>query len=102
MRPLFTVTFLVSLLAGLSAAQAEKRIFIISSSSDGYGIDRCLAGGERCGSAMATALCKQRDFKQAVSFRRVDRDDITGSVPVNAANCRGAHCDDFVAIECAR
>ncbi|RAI43995.1 hypothetical protein [Rhodoplanes roseus] len=101
MRPLFLVMFAVSLLAGLSAAQAEKRIFILTSNADSYGIDQCLATGARCGTAMATALCKQRDFKQAISFRKVERDEITGSAP-GVAGCRGATCDDFVAIECAR
>ncbi|MBK5959170.1 hypothetical protein CCR97_13265 [Rhodoplanes elegans] len=101
MRPLFTVTFVVSLLAAVSAAQAEKRIFILGHNADGYGIDQCLASGARCGTAMATALCKQRDFKQAVSFRKVERDEITGSVPA-ASGCRGATCDDYVAIECSR
>ncbi|NVO14813.1 MAG: hypothetical protein HXX10_12325 [Rhodoplanes sp.] len=102
MRSLFTVTVVASLLAGLSAAQAEKRIFILNNNPDAYGIDRCLASGERCGNAMATALCKQHDFKQAVSFRKVDRDDITGAVPAKGTACRGASCDDFVAIECTR
>ena len=102
MRPLFTVSFVVSLLAAVSAAQAEKRIFILGHKADGYGLDQCLASGARCGTAMATALCKQRDFKQAVSFRKVDRDEITGTVPVRGTGCRGAACDDFVAIECSR
>ncbi|MDC7787674.1 hypothetical protein PQJ75_19600 [Rhodoplanes sp. TEM] len=101
MRPLFTIAFVVSLLAGPSAAQAEKRIFILANNPDAYGIDHCLATGARCGNAMATALCRQHDFKQAVSFRKVDRDEITGSVPVTSG-CRGAACEDFVAIECAR
>lgn len=102
MRSLFTITFVATLLAGLAAAQAEKRIFILSSNADAYGIDQCLATGERCGRAMATALCRQRDFKHAVSYRKVDRDDITGAVPVRNSSCRGAACDDFVAIECTR
>lgn len=103
MRSLFTLTLLAAMAAGLSGARAEKQIFILASNAGGdYGIDRCLAGGERCGSAMATALCRQRDFKQAVSYRKVDRDDITGAVPTRGGGCRGASCDDFVAIECTR
>src|SRR3982074_3933281 len=64
-----------------TAAQAEKRIFIIANNSDGYGVDRCLATGARCGVAVATAYCKARDFAQAASFRKIDHDEITGAVP---------------------
>ena len=32
-----------------------------------------------------------------------DRDDITGAVPTNGSSgCKGASCDEFVAIECTR
>jgi hypothetical protein len=82
-----------------SAAQAEKRIFIIANNADGYGVDRCLATGATCGVAVATAYCQSRDFAQAASFRKVDRDEITGAVPsTNGTSAR----DEFVAIECAR
>jgi hypothetical protein len=84
------------------SAQAEKRIFIIANNADGYGIDRCLAAGAACGAAAATAYCRARDFRKAASFRKVDREDITGAVPASGADCRGGTCDAFVAIECAR
>jgi hypothetical protein len=86
--------------AVISTAQAaEKRTFIIANYSDGYGVDRCLASGATCGVAVATAYCKSRDFVQAASFRKVDRDDITGAVPsTNGSSAR----DEFVAIECLR
>ena len=48
-----------------TAAQAEKRTFIIANNSDGYGVDRCLATGARCGAAVATAYCKSHDFMEA-------------------------------------
>ena len=89
------------LLLGISSAQAEKRIFIIANYADGYGVDRCLASGAACGKAAATALCKARDFAQAISYRKVDKDEITGAVP-KANSCRGGACDEFVAIECTR
>jgi hypothetical protein len=85
----------------VSAAKAEKRIFIIANSSDGYGIDRCLASGSRCGSAAATAYCKSREFALAVSFHKVDKEDITGAVPTDGNIC-GGQCEQFVAIECLR
>src|ERR1043165_9359919 len=87
---------------GVSAAQAEKKIFIIANSSDGYGIDRCLATGSRCGSAAATAYCKSRGFVPALSFHKIDKDDITGAVPTDSNVCGGGQCEQFVAIECSR
>jgi len=88
--------------APVSPAQAEKRIFIISNDADGYGVDRCLASGSKCGSAAATAYCRSREYAQALSFHRVDKDDITGAIPVTDRTCRGGDCDQFVAIECQR
>jgi hypothetical protein len=82
-----------------AAAHAEKRTFIIANNADGYGVDRCLATGARCGAAVATAYCKSRDYVHAASFRKIDRDEITGVVP--SANGTSAR-DEFVAIECLR
>ncbi len=100
-----TIAAVVSavVLLGAGAAHAEKRVFIIASNSDGYGVDRCLASGEACGAAAANAYCHSHEFGQAVSYRKVERDDITGAIPASGPGaCRGTHCDDFVAIECAR
>ncbi|HZP74902.1 MAG TPA: hypothetical protein VFB45_02050 [Pseudolabrys sp.] len=98
---LASVTVLVALMSATSAF-AEKRMFIIANNADGYGVDRCLAAGDKCGAAVAAAYCRSREFSQALSFRKVDRDDITGSIPASAGNCKGAACDEFVAIECTR
>jgi hypothetical protein len=95
-------TVIFAVLLGAPAAQAEKRIFIVASNADGYGVDRCLAAGEKCGTAAAMAYCKAREFAQAISFRQVDKDDITGAIPANSGGCKGGHCDQFVAIECSR
>ena len=84
-----------------SPAAAETRIFIIANNADGYGVDRCLAGGETCGAKVATAYCQAQQFALARSFRKVDREEITGAVPTSKA-CHGPACDEFVAIECAR
>ena len=102
MRALFaSVTFAVLLAA--SAAQADRRVFVIANNSDGYGIDRCLAQGQPCGSAAATAYCKSRDYAQAVSFQKVDKEEITGAVPTGSnPTCRGGSCDEYVAIICSR
>jgi hypothetical protein len=98
MRSVFAALVLAAT-AFSSAAQAEKRVFIIANNSDGYGVDRCLSTGATCGVAVATAYCKSRDFAQAASFRKVDHDEITGAVPsTNGSSAR----DEFVAIECLR
>ena len=94
---------IAALVVAASAAQAERRVFIIANGGDGYGVNRCLASGQACGTAAATSYCKSRDFAQAVSFRKVDKDDITGAVPTNPAQaCHGGECDQFVAIICSR
>jgi hypothetical protein len=88
---------------GASAASAERRMFIIASNADGYGVDRCLATSGACGAAIASAYCRSREFSQAVSYRKVDKDNITGAVPNDAsAICPGSDCDSYVAIECTR
>src|SRR6266705_4450067 len=96
MRTVFGALCLAAVIFS-TAAQAEKRTFIIANNADGYGVDRCLATGASCGVAVATAYCQSREFAQAASFRKVDRDDITGGVPTtNGTSVR----DEFVAIEC--
>ena len=97
----FGVAVLASALLA-PAAGAENRTFIIPNNPDGYGVDRCLASGDRCGKAAATAYCKSREFAQASSYRQVDKDEITGAIPANAGGCKGGACEQFVAIECSR
>jgi hypothetical protein len=84
-----------------ATAHAEKRVFIVANNADDYGIDRCLASSASCGEAAANSYCRTREFARALSYRKVDRDDITGAVP-SSGSCRGTPCDNFVAIECAR
>jgi hypothetical protein len=103
MRPVIAAAAFAALLFSAATAQAEKRVFIIANNSDGYGVDRCLASSASCGKAAANSYCHSREFAQALSFRKVDRDDITGAIPSSGpGSCHGAHCDDFVAIECSR
>jgi len=94
------LTVAATLCSSLSA-QAEKRVFIIANNADGYGVDRCLATSATCGAPIANAYCQSHHFTRAASFRKVDRDEITGTIPSNPA-CRGSTCDEFVAIECSR
>ena len=103
MRLLIAVLSAATALAALAPAQAEKRLFIIANHADDYGVDRCLANGSACGTAAATAYCRTHEFNKAMSFRKIDRDDITGAVPTaGGSGCKGARCDEFVAIECTR
>jgi hypothetical protein len=103
MRFLIAACAAISILLGAAAAQAEKRVFIIANDGDGYGVDNCLASGGPCGAAVANSYCHSREFAQATSFRKVDRDDITGAIPSSpSGTCQGNSCDNFVAIECSR
>jgi hypothetical protein len=88
--------------AAASAASADSRVFIIANQSDGYGVDQCLARGEKCGAHAARSYCQSREFAQATSYRRVDPDEITGSVPKAGDDCHHAGCSEYVAITCQR
>ena len=100
------MAFATLLTAGLMAATpawAEKRVFIIANDGDSYGVDRCLASGAACGAAAAAAYCRAREFVQAASYRKVDRDDVTGATLAGLSDaCRGNVCSELVAIECMR
>jgi hypothetical protein len=96
---------LLSLLAAValtSSAQAERRMFIVPSNADGYGVDRCLSTGDKCGASAAAAYCKTHQFSDAASYSKVDKDEITGSIPSSMGTCRGSKCDEYVAIVCTR
>ena len=92
-----------ALLLAPSLAHADRRVFIIANQPDGYGVDECLARGERCGLPAARSYCQSRDFVQATAYRRVDSDEITGSVPAKAGEtCKHGVCGAYVAITCER
>jgi hypothetical protein len=101
MRTLPALLACVSLLT-TAAASAETRVFIIANQSDGYGVDQCLARGDKCGAHAAHSYCQSRDFAQATSYRRVDPDEITGSVPKGTTKCPRGGCGEYVAITCER
>jgi hypothetical protein len=103
MRFLIAAAAMAVVVLGAAAAHAEKRVFIIANNGDGYGVDRCLASGGTCGEAVANSYCRSHEFAQAVSFSKVDRDDITGAIPTSGpGSCEGGTCDNFVAITCSR
>jgi len=87
------------LVAGSGLAQAEKRIFIVANSLADYGLQACPADGTLC--PAAAAYCQTKQFAKTSGHRRIERDEITGAVPVSAS-CGPNGCDDFVAIECSR
>jgi len=92
----------VAMALGAASAQAEKRMFIVANNPDGYGVDRCLNSGARCGTAVANSYCHSHEFAQALAFQKVDRDDITGAIPATGPDaCRGSSCS-YVAITCSR
>jgi hypothetical protein len=103
MRFLIAASAAAAVILAAAGAQAEKRIFIIANDADGYGVDRCLASGAPCGETVASSYCKSRDFASALSYRKVDRDDLTGAIPTSGpGSCKSGDCDNYVAIECSR
>lgn len=94
---------LAVVLALATPAHAETKTFLIDS-SDGYGIDRCLASGEACGRAAATALCRANAFAQVVDYGRMEPTEITGALPggLPLKVCQGPSCPVKVAITCTR
>ena len=102
MRKLIALPTIIVLFALARPAGAETRIFIVESQPDGYGIDQCLASGATCGRPMASAYCQSRKYGQAVSFRKAEPDEITGSRASPDVTCHARGCVEFVAIKCER
>ena len=90
-----SLTTLIACLFLAAAAHAETKVFIIANEADGYGVDQCLAKGDKCGAHAALSYCRSRDFAQASSYRRVDPDEVTGSVPKAAGNCPRGGCNEY-------
>lgn len=102
MRPSLVSLVALLCLGIVTSANAERRIFIVANDADGYGIDRCLASGAKCGTAVANAYCKRQSFAEAATFHKADQNDITSAVPAESSdNCRSNSCD-VVAIVCTR
>jgi hypothetical protein len=90
-------------LSAATAASADSRVFIIANQADGYGVDQCLARGEKCGAHAARSYCQSREFASASAYRRVDPDEITGAVSsAGGEKCSGSGCGEYVAITCQR
>jgi hypothetical protein len=90
-------------LMGLPKASAESHVFIIANPMNGNGTDQCLAKGEKCGAQAARSYCQSQEFAEARAYRRVDPDEVTGSVPKpTAESCPNGGCNENVAIICQR
>jgi hypothetical protein len=100
MRILIVPLTILTLIVGAATAATETKIFIVENQRDGYGVDQCLASGANCGKPVASAYCQSRQYDQAVSFRKIDPDEITGGG--GATSCRRGLCTQYVAIECTR
>ena len=102
MRP-FSALLASTFIFAASAALADSRVFIIANQADGYGVDQCLARGDKCGAHAARSYCQSRDFSQTTAYRRVDPDEITDAVPSSGGDkCSGHGCGEYVAITCQR
>lgn len=99
MRFAFTLSACVFMILA-TEGHADSRVFIVANQPDGYGVDECLAKGERCGAPAARAYCQSRDFAQATGYRRVDPDEVTGAVPASATRSGGN--GEYIAITCQR
>lgn len=87
---------------GSSIAHAEQHRFLVANDADGYGVDRCLASGEKCGAAAANAYCRTQAFTVAATYHKIDQDELTKSVTKDAsATCQPGACE-VVAIVCLR
>lgn len=102
----FSALLLSSAQAGKQVEkQAEKHIFVIANDADAYGVDRCLASNAACGTTVANAYCHSHEYAQALSFRKVEPEDIAGAIAASQSDdrsCSGSRCGEFVAIECSR
>jgi hypothetical protein len=102
MRTIAVILAALLCVSSAISAQAERRMFIVDNDADGYGIDRCLSAGERCGAAAAKAYCNTQAFAEASTYHKADRNDITGAAPNSASDtCQGNSCN-LVAIICTR
>src|SRR6187200_1881971 len=83
-------------------ARAEQHMFLVANDSDGYGVDRCLASGEKCGAAAANAYCRTQAFAAAATYHKVAQDNLAGAVSKETSGeCQTGRCD-VVAIVCLR
>jgi hypothetical protein len=89
----------------LTEKRADRHIFVIANDADAYGVDRCLASNAACGTTVANAYCHSHEYAQALSFRKIEPDDISGAITATQSDdrsCSSSSCGEFIAIECSR
>src|SRR5436305_15125720 len=95
---IFDALLVCGLLFAVSAAHADSRVFIVANQADDYGVDQCLAKGDKCGAHAARSYCQSRNFAEASAYRRVAPNEITGSLPDSGREvCGHAGCNEYVA-----
>ena len=103
MKTLSAPAMIFLFLIGVPEAFAESRVFITANPANENGIDQCLANGRKCGAQAARSYCQSQEFAGAKEYRRVDPDEVTGSVPKpTAESCPNGGCNEYVAIICQR
>lgn len=96
------IGFVVVFCLAPGMSRAEQHMFLVANDADGYGIDRCLASGEKCGAAAANAYCRTQAFTAAATYHKIDGDDLTGAITKDASvTCQPGTCE-VVAIVCLR
>ena len=87
-----------------NVASADTRVLILQAETQDLAAAKCLVAGAPCGADAAKAICRSHDFTGAASYRRVDPDEVTGSVPkAEPMNCKsGSPCGAYVAVICRR
>ncbi len=85
-----------------SGHAANRHMFIVANDASGYGVDRCLAAGDKCGAPAANAYCRTQKYTHAAYYRKVARSEITGAIPGADTGCGGGSCQHYVAIICTR
>ena len=97
---LIVLAALLYLVSGI--ARAEQHKFLVANDADGYGIDRCLASGEKCGAAAANAYCKTQAFLAAASYHKVEEGDLTGATAKETpGNCKDEDVTSSRSFVCA-
>jgi hypothetical protein len=102
MLPLKVSLAAIAFIAMTASGQATGRHMFIIGNDGGYGVERCLAGGEKCGAAAANAYCRTQKYAHAAYYRKVARSEITGAIPGADSGCSGGSCKHYVAIICTR
>ena len=102
MRSFLSTHLACGFLLAASAASADSRVFIVANQADGYGIDECLARGEKCGAYAARSYCQSREFAPPPPIAASIPTKLPARFRAAARNARAPACGEYVAITCQR